>query len=250
MLMVPRCSGAVRIVSAASTGEVLRTARAGTPARASAPVISRGARMAGKMPSPAPEVTGPAARGAAAASRPGAYAPGLAPITTMPSGGTGPSSITPPAPRHSEPIACSSARAASPSRGGVLRCLRQDVPQTAGDRGAALRPAATAQAAASSQAGTAAGSVVAGSIGAPLGSRWGQTADASLLRPRPAVFPPVCRQVGRRWLSWAAREPLRRPQRSTLNRPALYTLRDQQRPPAVITIRNRLPVRTPISPQP
>src|SRR5450756_889515 len=34
MFMAPRCSGAVRIVSAASTGEVLRTARAGVPARA------------------------------------------------------------------------------------------------------------------------------------------------------------------------------------------------------------------------
>ena len=47
----------------------------------------------------------------------------------------------------------------------------------------------------------------------------------------------------------AAREPLRRPQRSTLNRPALYTLRDQQRPLAVITIRNWLPVVRLASPQ-
>src|ERR1035441_4566273 len=133
MLRAPRCSGGVRIASAASTGEVLRTARAGTPARASAPVISRGARMAEKMPSPAPEATGAAGRGRPAPPRP-----------------------PPPPPRHSEPIARSSARAASPSRGGVLRCLRQDVPQTAGDRGAALRPAATAQAAGASQAGGAA----------------------------------------------------------------------------------------------
>src|ERR1035441_6140501 len=58
-----------------------------------------GERMADSTPSPVPPVTGPAACGAAVTSMPGACAPGLAPITTMPSGGTGPSSITPSAPQ-------------------------------------------------------------------------------------------------------------------------------------------------------
>src|ERR1039458_4564210 len=78
MFRAPRCSGAVRIVSAASTGEVLRTARAGTPARASAPVISRGESRADRMPSPVPPVAGPAGGGPAGGSRRAVLAPGRA----------------------------------------------------------------------------------------------------------------------------------------------------------------------------
>jgi hypothetical protein len=183
-MLLSRWNDAASSTCAVSTGEVLRTARAGTPAACTAALIRCAVNTADSSPAPAPPVTPPAAGGGPArsvTSMPGAYAPAAAPITMVPLPGTAPSVTLPSALRHRHPSTATAPRLAAASRSGALRRSARTCPR----RRAA--PPSPAPSPAGTRTGTAGrspadGSVARGSIGGPSLRRWEQTSDVSVIR--------------------------------------------------------------------